>query len=426
MRWMTLGLPLIAILLGGCDDAPAPEAPPTEVFVVTASERPYQPERTFTARIDSRSDVNITAQVSGKLLAVHFREGDMVEAGAPLFDIDPAPYEAALAKARAEQEKAKANLEEAKSNFARGEQLVDKNYISASEFDTLKARLLEAEAAGQAARAALESAQVDLSYTRISAPQAGRVGRSNASVGDVVSPGYGTLTTLVGGNDMQAVFQVPERLLTEAAMNADRPQPSDIEVGLEMPNGSTYPYTGNIVYVSNRVDTNTGTVEVRAAMPNPGDLLRQGMFVQARLRLKESLTGLMIPQAALQVDQQGTYVFTVNQNNVVVRSNIMTGDRFGEDVLVLEGLAPGDNVILRGIQKVRPGSEVLASPFQPATASETPAPEAAQAPAAVQAETGAEATEAPAETDIEPETAPEAEPESEPEAPMDNSGSAAQ
>lgn len=367
MRWITLGLPLTVFFLSACEDSPAPQAPPPEVFVVTASEQPYQPERTFTARIDSRSDVNITAQVSGKLTAVHFREGDMVEAGAPLFDIDPAPYEAALSKARAEHERTKANLQEAKSNFNRANKLVDKGYISDSEYDTLKARQQEAEAAEQSARAALESAQVDLSYTHISAPQAGRVGRSIASVGDVVSPGYGTLTTLVGGNDMQAVFQIPERLLTEAAMSENQPKPSEIEVGLELPNGSEYPYTGNIVYVSNRVDAHTGTVEVRAAMPNPRDLLRPGMFVQAHVRLKQTLQGLMIPQAALQVDQQGTYVFTVNAKNLVLRNNLMTGDRFGENVLVSEGLQPGDKVILRGIQKVRPGSEVQVSDYKPAT-----------------------------------------------------------
>ena len=244
---------------------------------------------------------------------------------------------------------------------------MDKGYISDSEYDTLKARQQEAEAAEQSARAARESAQVDLSYTHIEAPQAGRVGRSIASVGDVVSPGFGTLTTLVGGNDMQAVFQIPERLLTEAAMSDNQPKPSEIEVGLELPNGSEYPYTGNIVYVSNRVDSNTGTVEVRAAMPNPRDLLRPGMFVQAHVRLKQSLSGLMIPQAALQVDQQGTYVFTVNTNNLVLRNNLMTGDRFGENVLVTEGLVAGEKVILRGIQKVRPGSEVQVSDYKPAT-----------------------------------------------------------
>ena len=371
MRWIKFGLPFAAILFTACDDTPPPAAPPPEVFVVTASEQPYQPERTFTARIDSRSDVNITAQVSGKLTAVHFREGDTVEAGAALFDIDPAPYRAALAKAQAEHERARANLNEAKSNFDRGNQLVDKGYISSSEYDTLKARQQEAIAAEQSARAALESAQVDLSYTHIIAPQAGRVGRSIASVGDVVSPGFGTLTTLVGGNDMQAVFQIPERLLTDAAMSDKQPKPSEIEVALDMPNGSRYPYTGNIVYVSNRVNTNTGTVEVRAAMPNPRDLLRPGMFVQAHVRLIDTLQGLMIPQAALQVDQQGTYVFTVNKENRVLRNNLMTGDRFGENVLVSEGLQAGDRVILRGIQKVRPGSEVIASDYKPATTAHT-------------------------------------------------------
>lgn len=367
MRWIKYGLPLTALLLAGCEAPPPPEPPKQEVFVVTASEQPYQPSRTFTARLDSRSDVNITAQISGKLTAIHFKEGDNVEEGAPLFDIDPASYRAALSKARAEHERAKATLGEARINLARADKLVDRDYISASEYDTLKSRLQEAEAAEQSAKAAMESAEVDLSYTRIKAPQAGLVGRSIASVGDVVSPGYGTLTTLVGGNDMQAVFQVPERVLTEAAMSEDRPDRSQMDVVLEMPGGSEYPYTGNIVYISNRVDTNTGTVEVRAAIPNPQDLLRLGMYVQAQVRMKESLYGLMIPQAALQVDQQGTYVFTVNGSNKVQRTNLQTSDRYGENVLVTSGLQAGAKVIVSGIQKVRPGNEVIASEFKPAT-----------------------------------------------------------
>lgn len=371
MRWIKYGLPLTFLLLAGCEEAAPPETPRQEVFVVTASEQPYQPGRTFTARLDSRSDVNITAQVSGKLTAVHFREGDTVEAGAALFDIDPASYQAALSKARAEHERALATLGEARSNLARADKLVDKDYISDSEYDTLKSRLQEAEAAEQSARAAVESAEVDLSYTHIKAPQAGRVGRSIASVGDVVSPSYGTLTTLVGGNDMQAVFQIPERLLTEAAMSDDRPDPSQMDVVLEMPGGGEYPYSGSIVYISNRVDTNTGTVEVRAAIPNPRDILRIGMYVQAEVRMKESLQGLMIPQAALQVDQQGTYVFTVNEENKVQRRNLETSDRYGENVLVTSGLQAGTKVIVAGIQKVRPGSEVIASDFKPATEAHT-------------------------------------------------------
>ena len=126
MRLTRFGLPVLFLALAACEEPPATEAPPPEVFVVTASEQLYQPERTFTARIDSRSDVNITAQVSGKLTAVHFREGDTVEAGAPLFDIDPAPYKAALSRAKAEHERAKATLAEAKSNFSRANKLVDK------------------------------------------------------------------------------------------------------------------------------------------------------------------------------------------------------------------------------------------------------------------------------------------------------------
>lgn len=366
-RVISLSMLILAALLGGCDEKAAPEATIPEVFVVEASEQPYHPQRGFNAHIASKSDVDISAEVSGKLIAIHFKEGDDVKAGDPLFDIDPASYKAALARAKAELSKAEANKANAEKNFARGKKLVDDGYISASEYDTLEARELEAIAAVEAAKAAMESAQVDLEYTSIKAPQDGRVGRAKPSVGDVVSPGYGPLTTLVGKNDMEVVFQVPERILLTAQRPDARVKVKDIEVALTMPDGQEYPHTGTITYFSNRVDSTTGTVEVRAAIPNPDDILRPGLYVQALVRVKEPLMGLMIPQSAVQVDQRGTYVLAVDGNDAVTRINMVTGERVGENVLVNSGLETGARVIVRGVQKARPGTKVKASPFKPAT-----------------------------------------------------------
>ncbi|MCP5206499.1 MAG: efflux RND transporter periplasmic adaptor subunit [Hahellaceae bacterium] len=359
---------MVMPLLSGCDKQETAAKPVPEVFVIKTKEHPYTPQKGFNARIESRSDVEITAQVSGKLMAIHFKEGDQVSKGADLFDIDPAPFKAALNKAKADLAKADANLHNAEKNFERGAKLVDDGYISASEYDTLEAKKLEAAAALESAKAAVESAEVDLAYTSIKAQQDGRIGRSKPAVGDVVSPQSGALTTLVGQDDMDVVFQLPEKILLATKRADSKIKIEDIVVSLHMPDGSVYPHTATLDYFSNRVDTATGTIESRARINNEGDLLRPGMFVTAVLQLNEPLMGLMVPQAAVQVDQVGTYVLVVDNENMVSRKNITTGDRFGENVLVADGLELDEQVIVRGVQKARPGTTVTVSEYKAATA----------------------------------------------------------
>jgi len=361
------GTLLLTLGLAACDKPEEKKQEAPEVFVSIASEQPYRPQQGFNARIESKSDVNITAQVSGKLLAIHFKEGDQISAGDPLFDIDPAPYKAALSRAKAELAKAEANKQSAEKNFERGEKLVKDGYISGSEYDTLEARMLETAAAVESAKAAVESAQVDLEYTSIKASQDGRVGRARVAVGDVVSPQSGTLTTLVGQDGMEVVFQLPEKLLMAVTKRDSKITVKDIVVAVTLSDGSEYAHTGTIDYFSNRVDATTGTLEARASLPNPEDQLRPGLYVRAMLRLKEPLQGLMIPQAAVQVDQRGTYVLAVDDNDSVTRINLITGERIGENVLVNSGLDVGARVIVRGVQKVRPGTKVTVSEMKPAT-----------------------------------------------------------
>lgn len=356
------------MLLLACQKAEEKAKPVPEVFVIAAQQQPYHPQASFNARIQSRSDVEIKAQVTGKLIAVHFVEGDQVAAGAKLFDIDPAPFRAAVKKAEADVAKAKASETNAARNYQRGKTLVKDGYISGAELDNLDSKQQEAAAALQAAEAALESAKVDLEYTSITAHQAGRVGRSIPAVGDIVGPGSGALTTLVGQNDMDAVFQIPEALLLSVRLGEPgQPKAEDVEVALTLPDGSSYREIGRLDYFSNRVDAATGTLEVRARMANPDDLLRPGMFVRATLRLKKAVSALMVPQAAVQVDQRGTYVLAVTPENQVTRKNIQTGERVGESVVVTTGLDEGASVIVRGTQKARPGDSVKALPYEPAT-----------------------------------------------------------
>ena len=169
---------------------------------------------------------------------------------------------------------------------------------------------------------------------------------------------------------MEVVFQVPEQVILSAERGETKASAQDIDVNLLMPDGSNYPYQGSIDYISNRVDPTSGTVEVRAKIPNPDELLRPGLYVQAILSLHQPLQGLMIPQATVQVDQQGSYVLIIDEKDQVKRINIQTGSRFDENVLVESGLDEGAQVIIRGIQKVRPGNAVIATKFVPATVSE--------------------------------------------------------
>ena len=367
-----LTVPMLTVLalfmLTACEETEQQAKPVPEVLVLPAEKHAYQPNASFNARIQSRSDVSIKAQVTGKLIALHFTEGDQVEAGAKLFDIDPAPFRAAVNKAEADLAKAKASDANASRNYKRGKTLVKDGYISGAELDNLESAMQEAQAAVKSAEAALESAKVDLEYTTITAPQAGRLGRSIHAVGDVVGPQSGALTTLVGQNDMDAVFQLPEALIVATrARKPGQPSAKDIEVVLTLPDDSRYSETGPLDYFSNRVDTATGTVEVRARMANPEDVLRPGMYVRATLRVKKPISVLMVPQSAVQVDQQGTYVLTVTDASEVSRVNVTTSERVDENVVVTGGLEEGASVIIRGVQKARPGDTVKTAPYQPAT-----------------------------------------------------------
>lgn len=353
---------LIGCCLVACKKSANPKVDvPAEVFVSHVEERPYHPSTTFNARIESKNDVNITAQISGELVAIHFKEGDQIDKGDPLYDIAPKPYQTALARQQAELAKAEANEKITRKNFERGKALVKDGFISASEFDSLEAKALEAAAQKQAAQAAVESAQVDLGYTTIFAPNAGKIGHSIPTLGDIVSPQLGSLTTLVGKGAMEVVFQIPERLLLSARSNNIKPD--DITVIITLPDGAEYSESGVINFLSNRVDATTGTAEVRASVENPNEILRPGMFVRAKLELKQPLSALMLPQAAVQVDQQGAYVFTVDESSTVIRKNIQTSERIQEYVVAIAGVEASEKVIVRGIQKVRPGVRVTPLDF---------------------------------------------------------------
>ena len=286
-----------------------------------------------------------------------------MQAGTVLYRLDDSEYEAALARAKADLAAAIANQANSVRNFKRGKDLLPKGAISEAEMDDLTAKKLDADARIEAAKAQVTSAEVNLGFTTIVAPISGRIGRSAASAGDLVGPNSGNLTTLVSIDPIEALFTVSEAAYV-AAMKYRMDYTSDVEalrtmeVTLELTTGLVYPEVGQIDYFANRVDEETGTLEARAAIPNPNSLLVPGQYVKVILHDTNLLDGLFLPQAAVQADHQGNFVLVVDDNSIVQRRNVVLGRRIDFNVLVVSVVEDGVKVIVRGLQQVRPGMPV--------------------------------------------------------------------
>jgi membrane fusion protein (multidrug efflux system) len=360
-----LGL-AIALLAACAREAPAP--PMIEVVVDTVVREPYQPIYRHVGRLQAENDVAIQARVPGYLLSRDFREGELVTAGDVLYTLDASEFEAALARAKADLAAARANEANAQVNYQRGQELLPKGAISQSEVDNLIAKKRDAEARIEAAEAQVTSARVNLSFTKIRAPITGRIGSSTVSVGDLVGPTSGNLTTLVSIDPIDAQFQISEATYVTAigeSLSRDRELEirNRIEVTLELSTGVTYPEVGHVYYLANRIDQATGTLEARARIPNPNSALVPGQYVRVVLRDTELNEGLFLPQSAVQADQQGSFVLTVTEEGMVERHNVTLGERREDKVLVHAGVEEGDQVIVRGLQQVRPGMVVQSKPI---------------------------------------------------------------
>lgn len=353
---------IICGFLSGCGGPEDVEMPVPQVFVEEAEVIEYRPTGSFNARLESRNEVQITALVSGELQAIHFEEGGEVNAGDPLFEIDPSTYAANVAAADADRIRAKSTLDNNQKTLDRALALIDDGYISQSEFDQIESDVSTAAAQLRSAEANLQRAQVDLDHATIRAASPGRMSRSNFNIGEIVGPESGPLATLIGGNMMDVIFRISEADWYRSVRNGlpDVSLSEFAKVELVFNDGDVFSEVGYIDYVANRVNENTATVEVRATVPNPNDILRPGQFVTARLTLKEPQSALVIPQAAVQIDQRGTYVLAVREDDMVTRVNIITGQRLAENVVIEDGLEEGDLVIISGIQRVRAGQTVSA------------------------------------------------------------------
>lgn len=337
--------------------------PPPSVFVETAQTRDASDEQTYLGRVQAFDKVTIRARVDGFLNSRGFEDGAEVKKDQVLFTLEKEPYEAALSLAQANLSNAKAAQELAQQTYDRIKPLAETGASSRATLDDAISKLSQARAAAEGQEANVRKAQLDLGYTEIRAPMDGRTGRATYSVGEYVGPSSNPLATLVRQDPMYVAFPVPQRVLLEVRREGIKAD--SVVVRLKMPDGSSYNHDGEIKFADVETNAGTDTVTVRASFPNPDRLLVDQQIVGVSVTAREPDLKLMISQAALLLDQQGAYVLAVTKDNKVETRRIKAGAQHGSRVVVAEGLAEGDRVIVSGHQKVRPGVTVEATEMKP-------------------------------------------------------------
>ncbi|MGI0117309.1 efflux RND transporter periplasmic adaptor subunit [Zooshikella sp. RANM57] len=368
---------ILGISIVSCEKETAVQEPPA-VIVTTVKEDKIFHTIDLVGRTEASEDVNIRSRVEGTLLERHFNEGDEVTKNQLLFTLDPAPYQAVVDQSQSEIERLQAILDEATINFDRGSRLVKKGTISQSQMDELTSKKIQAESALKGAQAQLEKAALNLSYTKITAPLTGRIGKSLLSLGDLVSPNQDTLATIVKLNPIYVNFQVNEKAFVDfqeearKRIAAGQEKPSVIPQ-LRLSNDKMYPHDGQLDFLDNRVDQATGTIKIRAVFPNENKTLLPGQYVTLILRQKTPQQALLVPQASVQENQQGKFVLVVNNEKVVEARPVKLGQRIKTRWEVIDGLKPGEVIITEGIQKVKVGGKVKTTEQQVAPFNETTA-----------------------------------------------------
>ncbi len=365
---------LLASLLGGCDKhapAPPPAPPPPVVRTLAARVETIPVTNEYVGRVAAYRSLEIRARVEGIVARRHFVEGSKVAEGELLFTLDAAPFEAALADAKAELARVEAVVVNARSRESRYRPLVEETAISQQDYDDAVAALAQAEAQRSAALARLERARIDLGYTRIHTTQAGRIGAALVPEGRLVGKGEAThLATVDRIDRVYVTFTVAdsEAMALRNALDSGtiRAQTGGSTARILLPDGTVHEQPGLLDFTDLRVDSGTGTMSLRAVMENPREILLPGLFVRVLLTVGQRPDAVLVPQKAVMKMPSGHSVFVVDEHGEAERRDLVLGAWHGEDWVVEGGLAAGEQVIVDGMQKVRPGQPVTVVPEPPA------------------------------------------------------------
>lgn len=350
---------VLGLLTLGCERTPPAtarkETGAVAVTVAPVTRMSIADRRERVGQVQAIEDVEIRARIEGFLDQRLFAEGSDVDKGDLLFVIEQAPYQAEVARSKAELASARAALRKTQLDLARIRELRRKGTISQSDLDEALALEQQAEANVQAREAELRQAQLNLDYTQIHAPISGRIGRSAFSVGDLVDSDSGALATLVMLDPIYVYWTVGEQVLLEARR---RERLRKATAQIQFSDGSFYKHVGEVDFLDNRVDPSTGTQTVRAVFQNPDKVLLPGQYVTVVVQVGEEQSQLVIPQSAVQEDLAGRFVLVVDAQNVASIRRVTMGPRQEIFWVVEDGLVEGEQVIYQGTQKVRPGATV--------------------------------------------------------------------
>lgn len=354
----TAALAALALFFGGCAAPPPPAPPPPAVTVAPAIARQTTDFRDFTGRFQGIESVDIRPRVSGYIQRVAFTEGGMVGKGEALFVIDPRQYQDEVARAAAAVATATTRLQLSASETQRAKRLVDVQAISREEYDTRSSGATEARAALSSAQAALRTAQLNLAWTVVRSPIAGRVGRAEQTAGNLVQggpPAATTLTTVVSLDPIYVYFDSDEQTYLKYA-GLSRSAHATAHVGLADEQG--FPHEAKLDFVDNSVNAASGTIQVRAVLPNHDHRFTPGMFARVRLDAGAPYTATLVQDQSIGTDQDRKFVYVLKADGTVDYRAVQTGPMVDGLRVVTSGVKPGEKVVINGLQHIRPGVKV--------------------------------------------------------------------
>jgi membrane fusion protein, multidrug efflux system len=359
-RYLVGGLAIVVLALAGCGKPPekaTPKAP--KVTVVAPEERAVLEYEDLPGRVAAIENVEVKARVTGFLNKLHFQEGTEASKGDLLYTIDPREFQADLDSAAAALQQAQAQMAQARSDYVRSNQLSTQKVIAAQETEKQGTAVLGAEAAVRAAQARLDKAKLDLEYSEIRAPISGKISRTNVTEGNLVANGD-TLTSIVRQDPVYVYFDAPERVVLrwDKVANDAGSLTARTKAFIGLLNEEGFPREGRVDFSDNELSPGTGTLKMRAVVPNDGRRLRVGMFVRVRLSLDRPRQTLLVPERAVGIDQGQRFVYIINGDSKVEYRKVSTGQVFDGKLAIVEGLTPQDRVITEGVHLLRPGQAV--------------------------------------------------------------------